>query len=281
LSPASVASVTSSLRSSNHNRKRKAGDTDNNNNNNNTPSKLLCMVGDELKNDLATILDVRSENLVEKMIFLLNKLNECGVATDTDAAEGAAVSAAAASVAAVSATVSAATVLAAVSAAAVSAAISAAAVSAAVSAATVASAEVSAAAAAAAVLQPPPPVLYTAKTRPPPSQLIEFDENTFHVLDRYGNQRSDAAARMGKSRAVNMLVKTILGYYFSDQHTHKQLVVALRTASKHHKVQMLFKSAGLADVDALDALRFQNEQIHRILRTTNYSKKKSNGTDDI
>jgi hypothetical protein len=44
---------------------------------------------------------------------------------------------------------------------------------------------------------------------------------------------------------------------------------------------MLFKSAGLTDVDELDALRFQNEQIHRILKTTNDSKKKGNGTDDI
>jgi hypothetical protein len=101
------------------------------------------------------------------------------------------------------------------------------------------------------------------------------------VLDRYGNQRSDAAARMGKSRAVNMLVESILGDYFSDQNSPKQLVVALCTASKHHKVRMLLKSAGLADVDELDALRFQNEQIHRILKTTNDSKKKSNGTDDV
>jgi hypothetical protein len=77
LSPASVASVTSSLRSSNHNRKRKVGDT-NHNNNNNTPSKLLCMAGDELKNDLATILDARSENLVETITILLRKLNETG-----------------------------------------------------------------------------------------------------------------------------------------------------------------------------------------------------------
>jgi hypothetical protein len=66
------------LRSSNHNRKRKVGDT--NNNNNNTPSKLLCMAGDELNNDLATILDVRAENLVETMTFLLSKLNDTGVA---------------------------------------------------------------------------------------------------------------------------------------------------------------------------------------------------------
>jgi hypothetical protein len=80
LSPASVASVSSSLRSSNHNRKRSVGDTDNNNNN--TPSKLLCMAGDELENDLATILDIRSENLVETMTILLSKLNDSGVAID-------------------------------------------------------------------------------------------------------------------------------------------------------------------------------------------------------
>jgi hypothetical protein len=44
---------------------------------------------------------------------------------------------------------------------------------------------------------------------------------------------------------------------------------------------MLFKSAGLTDVEELEALRFHNEQIHRILKTTNNSKNKSNGTDDI
>jgi hypothetical protein len=86
LSPASLASVSSSLRSSTHNGKRKVGDTDNNNSNsnsnNNTPSKLLCMAGYELKNDLATILDVRAENLVETQTFLLNKLNDTGVAMD-------------------------------------------------------------------------------------------------------------------------------------------------------------------------------------------------------
>jgi hypothetical protein len=32
------------------------------------------------------------------------------------------------------------------------------------------------------VVQPPPPLLYTAKTRPPPSQIIEFDEDAFHCL---------------------------------------------------------------------------------------------------
>jgi hypothetical protein len=44
---------------------------------------------------------------------------------------------------------------------------------------------------------------------------------------------------------------------------------------------MLFKSASLTDVEDLEALRFHNEQIHRILKTTNDSKNKSNGTDDI
>jgi hypothetical protein len=66
------------------------------------------LAGDELKNDLATILDVRAENLVEIMTFLLSKLNDTGVAmdesltvaSDTDAAE----TAAAVEAAAVSAT---------------------------------------------------------------------------------------------------------------------------------------------------------------------------------
>jgi hypothetical protein len=40
------------------------------------------MAGDELKNDLATILDVRSENLAETMTILLCKLNDTGVAMD-------------------------------------------------------------------------------------------------------------------------------------------------------------------------------------------------------
>jgi hypothetical protein len=63
------------LRSSNHNRKRKVGGTYDNNN---APSKLLCMAGDELKNDLATILNVRSENLVETLTILLCNLNGGG-----------------------------------------------------------------------------------------------------------------------------------------------------------------------------------------------------------
>jgi hypothetical protein len=127
------------MRSSNHNRKRKvrATDTDNNNNNN-TPSKLLCMAGDESKNDLATILDVRSENLVEIMTLLLSKLNDTGVATD----ESLTVQSVSAAALVVSATV----------------------------AVVVTAAEISAAAALSTeeLLQPPPPVVYTEFTRPTP-----------------------------------------------------------------------------------------------------------------
>jgi hypothetical protein len=43
----------------------------------------------------------------------------------------------------------------------------------------------------------------------------------------------------------------------------------------------LFKSAGLTDVEDLDALRFHNEQIHRILQTTNDTKKKGGATDEM
>jgi hypothetical protein len=79
------------------------------------------MAGDELKNDLATILYVKSENLVETLTILLCKLNDTGVAMDesliVDSATHSA-EAAAASAAAVSAT----SVLVAAEAAAVSAA---------------------------------------------------------------------------------------------------------------------------------------------------------------
>jgi hypothetical protein len=91
------------LTSSNRIEKRRVGDTDNNNN---TPRKLLCMAGGELKNDLATFLDVRLENLVETMTMLLSKLNDTGVVMDeslTVETKTAAAEAAAASVAAVSA----------------------------------------------------------------------------------------------------------------------------------------------------------------------------------
>jgi hypothetical protein len=111
--------------------------------------------------------------------------------------------------------------------------------------------------------------------------MIELDKDAFKVEDKYGKLRSDAAARMGKCKAVNEFVNTILGETFSVKYTPKQLVLALRDLSKHPDVRMLFKSAGLTDVEELEALRFQNEQMHRILKTTNDSKKKSNGTDDI
>jgi methylphosphotriester-DNA--protein-cysteine methyltransferase len=86
---------------------------------------------------------------------------------------------------------------------------------------------------------------------------------------------------MGKSRAVNMFVDTILGDFFSIRHTPEQLVLALHTASKHPHVRMFFKSAGLTDVEDLEAMRFHHQQINSILKTTNESKKKSSGTDDI
>jgi hypothetical protein len=43
----------------------------------------------------------------------------------------------------------------------------------------------------------------------------------------------------------------------------------------------MFKSAGLTDVKDLEALRFHNEQIHRILKTANAIKKKGGVTDDV
>jgi hypothetical protein len=72
-------------------------------------------------------------------------------------------------------------------------------------------AEISAAEAvtAAEILQPPP-VAYTNFTRPAPFEMIELDEEAFKVEDKYGKIKSDGAARMGKCRAVNMFVETIL-----------------------------------------------------------------------
>jgi hypothetical protein len=111
--------------------------------------------------------------------------------------------------------------------------------------------------------------------------MVELDLDAFKVVDKNGMLRSDAATRMGKCRAVNEFVNTILGNYFSGKYTPQQLVLALRLSSQHPNVRMLFKSAGLADVEDLDAMRFQNEQIHRILKTTNDSKNKGGATDDV
>jgi hypothetical protein len=194
------------------------------------------------------------------------------VESETAAADTAAEAAAEAAAVSVAATASAGALMA-------SAVTSAAAV---VAAAVVMAAEISAAAAVtAAELLQPLPVVYTNFTRPAPFEMIELDQDAFKVEDKYSKLRSDAAARMGKCRAANEFVKTILGESFSSKYTPKQLVLALRESSKHPDVRMLFKSAGLTDVEELEALRFQNEQIHRILKATNDSKKKSNGTDDI
>ncbi|OEU18324.1 hypothetical protein FRACYDRAFT_236601 [Fragilariopsis cylindrus CCMP1102] len=119
------------------------------------------------------------------------------------------------------------------------------------------------------------PVVYSNYTRP--SSPIEFDIDAFKVADR-----SDSAARKGKSRAVNNLVQTILGEHCSNHYSQQQLVLlALHTASKDPRVRPFFKSAGLADVEDLAAMRFHHEQINRILITTNDSKKKGSATDDV
>jgi hypothetical protein len=158
------------------------------------------MACEELKNDLATILDVRVENLVETLTVLLSKLNGTGVEMDeeTDAVEerSRSISAAAVAAAVTAAAVSATAVLAAVEAAVVSASAAAAAVT------------------ASSLLQPPPPVIYTTRTRPKLLEMVELDKDAFKVLDKYGKPRSDAAARMCKCRAVNEFVNTILGDYF-------------------------------------------------------------------
>jgi hypothetical protein len=61
--------------------------------------------------------------------------------------------------------------------------------------------------------------------------MIESDKDAFKVEEIYGKLRSDAAARMGKCRAVNEFVNTILGKYFSVKYTPKQLLLALRESS--------------------------------------------------
>ncbi|OEU19555.1 hypothetical protein FRACYDRAFT_235613 [Fragilariopsis cylindrus CCMP1102] len=119
-----------------------------------------------------------------------------------------------------------------------------------------------------------PPVLYNSRTRPAP--LIAFDKDAFKVADQ-----SDYAARKGKNRAINNLVETILGEHCSKHYSKQQLVLALHTASKDPRVRPFFKSAGLADVEDLAAMRFHHEQINRILKTTNDSKKKGSATDDV
>jgi hypothetical protein len=233
------------------------------------------MAGEELKNDLVSILDVRAENLVETLTALLSKLNDTGVEMDesltvdsaTDAAEELSGSISAAAVAA--AEVAAAAVAA--------AAVSATAVLAAAEAAVVLATAAAAAVTASSLLQPPSPVVYTTRAQPKPFEMVELDKDAFKVLDKYGKPRSDAAA----CRAVNKFVNTILGDYFSDKYMPKQLVLALRLLSKHPDVRMLFKSARLTDIEDLEALRFQNEQIHCILRTTNDSKNKGGATDVI
>ena len=63
---------------------------------------------------------------------------------------------------------------------------------------------------------------------------------------------------MGNCRAVNEFVNTILGKYFTKQHTPAQLVLALRESSKHPDVRMLFKSAGLTDVEDLDGMLYDS-----------------------
>jgi hypothetical protein len=93
-------------------------------------------------------------------------------------------------------------------------------------AAVVAAAEISAAAVTAAeLLQPPPSVVYTTCTRPQPFEMVELDKDASKVVSKYGKLRSDAATWMGKCRAVNEFVNTILGNYFSEKYTPKQLVL--------------------------------------------------------
>ena len=184
-----------------------------------SPSKFLCLEQEELKIDLASVLEVSAENLVETLTSLLTKLNNTApsstaVASVTPAVE----TAVAPSVA--------------------------------------------------------PPVVYSNRTRP--SLNIEFDKDAFKVDDR-----SDYAARKGKNRAVNNLVQTILGEHCSRHYSQQQLVLALHTASKDVRVRSLFKSAGLADVECLEAMQFHHQQINRILKTTNDLKKKGTGNDDV
>ena len=86
LSPESAVSVSSSLTSSSATSKRKVGRTNtvttNDYTDSSTPSKFLCLESEELKVGLASVLDVRAENLVETLSSLLNKLNNTGRQTD-------------------------------------------------------------------------------------------------------------------------------------------------------------------------------------------------------
>ena len=98
-------------------------------------------------------------------------------------------------------------------------------------------------------------------------------------------ERLAAAARSAKSRSVNRivnsLVNTILKEKFSYKHTPEQIVLALNGAFKHPKLKLFLKSAGVVDVEELEAMKYNHQQIDCILMQTNASKKKSLGTDDV
>ena len=123
-------------------------------------------------------------------------------------------------------------------------------------------------------------VQYTSKTRPADSQLIPLNEDAFK-FDKQGKERVPRSAQQRKYTAINYIVNTLTNEKFQKQYTPEQIVLALHEASKRPQLRIVLKSAGMTDVENIEAMKFHNIQMHRMLETTNSSKRKSTGTDDV
>ena len=67
---------------------------------------------------------------------------------------------------------------------------------------------------------------------------------------------------------------------FTKKHTPEQTVLAVNDAARRLELQIVFKSAGITDVEELEAMCFCHNQINCILQTINNTTKKKHVSID-
>ena len=107
----------------------------------------------------------------------------------------------------------------------------------------------------------PPVIVLSRKTRPKIEDRIEYNPKSFLIQKGRTEERSVHASICAKGRSVKEIIKAILNPKLTDE----QVVTTIRTVSSDRRCRRYFKSAGLIDVEELEALRQNQKQMYRVL----------------
>ena len=99
--------------------------------------------------------------------------------------------------------------------------------------------------------------------------MIPLNEEAF-MFNNNRKERLPFSAKRRKYTTINYIVDTLTDKKFCKQYTPKQIVLALHEASKRPQLRIIFKSAGMIDVEDHEAMKFHHNQMHRMLKNNKF-----------